>query len=703
MTKKQKIEITLPECGIFIGSGVYPSAKDYFLSALYAHMAWQGQRDKPLDILDKIISDNQGNLAQYWGVPRGTSPAVVAEWIYALDEIGIIVPEPDFEKGTNIQVSKCQEIKDNADRLGAGAVRFVKEAAKRGIYTAFIYTSATDEWAAKLKDLGNNYLGYDFGERFNFKRDIPGKDPKTLTRKDIGDYLVEQVREHCDERHEKGWGNIMATSSNFCIDYEMLGNADIPLIEDFAFSHLSMSSALSRGLYRQHDLPLWGSHLAHEHYSWIPYSNPCKFPLFRASMYQKYMAGSKIIINESGNWFVEGTLVEDSPKHEFPYVPLRRDEVSWNTEGKDPMVFAPYIEEARKHYHKINYGSDICRQYRKEISDFYDYVKENGTPEGQPESTVAVIKGNYDLSGHRHLPTASAADQSWDAVRAAYYPLHPILGENKNLFLSGTPYGMVDIVSFAQDQITAENLNANYKALVYSGWNTCSDKQYGIIKQYVEAGGTLFISLPHLSTKIALNDMDFTVDDLVNGGDFSDLCGVKVKGKGKHFYWATAPRGTDELGFKFPRRFGVMNGTMGDLEITDPDIDVLIVDDENAFPMLIRRKCGKGTVYFLNSWQYPGEINHDNGPGSTNDSPGMVGMIYRHIANLNRGEVWITDDGQKPGKESEYVSYSYFPKGGEICLLNVDFSNPHAFSLHHNDQEQRIELKPGEFKVIQTR
>jgi hypothetical protein len=44
----------------------------------------------------------------------------------------------------------------------------------------------------------------------------------------------------------------------------------------------------------------------------------------------KYMSGCKIIINESGNWFVEASLCEDSPKFEFPRVPLTTEEVKWN-------------------------------------------------------------------------------------------------------------------------------------------------------------------------------------------------------------------------------------------------------------------------------------------------------------------------------------------------------------------------------------
>ena len=521
---------------MFVGTGIYPSGKDYLLATLHGHLTWQGQSDRPLEMIEKIVRDNQGNLAQFWGYARGTSPAVIAEWIYALDEIGINVPEPDWKNGTYLQVSKCQEIKDHPERLGSGILRFAKAAAQKGIYTACIYTDAHPQWSARLKELGDYYLGYDFGECFSFRIDdesIKDKDLSKVTLGELADDLVERVRVHVDERRATGWGNIMATSANFYIDYEILGGAVIPLLEDFAFSHLNIASALSRGLYRQHDLPVWGSHMAHEHYSWIPNSSEYKFFLLKAAMYQKYMSGCKMIINESGSWFVEACLCEDSPKHEFPRIPLKPDEVAWNGE-KNPMAFAPYIEEARKHYHKINYDSPTCRAYRKEISDFYDFVKANGTPAGQPESTLAVIKGNNDLCGDNFNPNRaiggaySLADinpawfegvpeRGWEIVKKVFYPLPPVIEPYQNAFLSGTPFGMVDIVSFAQDKIDASFLNANYKSLLFSGWNTSSSKQYEILKSYVFNGGILFVSIPHLSTNSTRNYGNYGIEELVNG------------------------------------------------------------------------------------------------------------------------------------------------------------------------------------------
>ncbi len=713
------LNIKLPECGLFLGSGIYPTSGGYLLCTLFAHQSWIAEFNTPQQMIDRIVKDNQGNLAQFWGAARGYAPCTYANWLYALDEIGIDVPLPDWENKTNLRWQDCEAIQQHADRKGAGILRFINAAAKQGIYTALIYTDAHEHWSRQFQDAGEHYLGYDFGERFTFRFEeaaLKGKPLETITLDWLADDLIDRVKKHVDIRHATGWGNVMATSINFYIDYEIVAGADIPVIEDFAFSHLNFSSALSRGLYRQFDLPLWGSHLAHEHYSWIPLSHPRKFDLFKASMYLKYMAGCKMIINESGNWHVEGSLCEDSPKFNTPRVPLQ-GKVNW---GGNPMAdFSPYIEAAREHFPQIGYDSPVCKSYRKEISDFYDFVKANGTPAGQPESTIALAKGNYDLSGHRFAPNApvggayaladanpawleGAPEYGWEIVKKVFFPLKPVLEPQPNRFLSGTPFGMADIVTFAKDQIDAGFLSANYKALLFSGWNTASDKQYEILKTYVAQGGTLFLAIPHLSKNVTRNYASYGVDELVNQGDFSELCGVKVKGRGQRIYWATAPDGSSELGFRFPRRFGIIGACLGNIEITDPHAEVLVVDDEQAAPVVIRRKLGQGWVYFLNTWAYPGSVNTDEGPGAVANSYGLIGTIYRHIASRCRGKVWITDDGREPAGECEYITFSYFPEAGTICLYNIDAKKPHPIHLHHFGKCESIEVQPGEFRMIQT-
>lgn len=716
---QKRLPVKLPACGMFVGTGIMNSVPDYLVCSGRTHTTWVPQLYSPVELLDKILEDNQGNLVQYWGFSGGQSPVTFARH-YALEDIGLVPPIPDWESGQNLKITDWVNPADYKARNGAGVLKLIREARTRGLAIALLYTESAPEWSRQFQEAGGElYFGYDFGERFTFNLDekhLKGGALDSVTLRTLADDLMARVGEHVSARHATGWGNVAATSSNFHLDYEVAAGADIPMTEDFAFKHLNVSSALSRGLVRQYNLPLWGAHLAHEHYSWIPYASKHKFPLLRAAMYQKYLTGAKAIINESGGWYLEAQLVTDSPMFETPRVEMGP------IHNRDPYVIAPFVEEARQTYHKINYHSPVARSYRKEISDFYDFVKANGTPEGQPETTVALIKGNLDLGGASYHPNDAIAgmftlaernphwfngqpERGWDIAFRVFYPKPPVLAPWQNHFLSGSPYGQVDITSFANDAVDAGFLSAHYKALLFTGWNTASDKQYAELLRFVQAGGTLFVSLPHLSTNATRNYASFGVEELVHGGDFSDLCGVKVKGRGRRFYWATSPdyegrHGKGELGFEFPRRFGTLQVCMGDIEITDSGIETLAVDDEEMAPVLLRRRCGQGTVYFLNTWAYPGATDADFGPGATVDSPGLAGYVYRHIARQNRPSVWISDDRQDAGAECAFINYSHFPKDGTVCLHNIDFDHPHRFFLHAEEKVLPLEVAPGEFRRL---
>lgn len=689
------------------------SKADYLVGTGLMHTTWVPQLFTPMELLDKILEDNQGNFVQYWGFSGGIGPVTFARH-HAMEEIGMIPPEPDWENRKNLAISDWVNREDYKERSGAGVLKLIEAAAEKGLYIALLYTESHPQWSRQFIGAGGKYyLGYDFGERFTFRLEeehLSGS-LENVTLKTLADDLMKRVHEHVEERHATGWGNVTATSGNFYLDYEIAAGADIPMTEDFCMP-FNISSALSRGLYRQYDLPIWGSHLAHEHYSWIPYASEFKFPLLRAAMYQKYMTGSKVVLNESGGWYLEAALVTDSPMFETPRLEGRHNR-------RDPYLGAPYVSEARKTYDKINYHSPTAKKYRQEVSDFYDYVKAHGTPQGQPETTLAAIKGNLDLGGSRHSANGAIAgmftladrdprwfsgqpERGWNIFSEVFYPLPPVLAPWPNRFLSGSPFGQVDITSFANDNVDANFLIAHYKALVFTGWNTCSEKQYTELCRYVEKGGILFVSIPHLSTNITRDYGTFGVEELVRGGDFSKLCGVKVKGKGKRFYWATTPDKKGELGFDFPRRFGILMVCMGDLEITNPAVEVLATDDEDFLPVVLRHRLGQGEVYFLNTWAYPGATDQDYGPGAEIDSPGLVGYIYRYIARRTRGRVWISDDGEDAGSGCKFISFSYFPEAGKICLHNIDFKRSHSCVLHHFDAIEPIELAPGEFRVLET-
>ncbi len=725
-------KIKLPPEGIFVGSGIYPTETDTLLCTMRGHYGWQCQYFSVIEHLDRVVEENQGNLVQLWGIPRGFTPRLIGEWIYDLADVGVDIPDPDWDTLTHLSVDE-PEYKElfakYESRMGAGFYRFLMEAKKRGLYTTLIYTDAKHEWIRRMVDEGGQYyLGYDFGEKFsdslNGTERLLALCPDGVPHLAIfADHLRDAVQSFAAQRHRDGWKFVMATSSEFHIDYEVAGGADMPVIEDFAFASLNLASAISRGLYRQHELPLWGSHLAHEHYDWQPDSAPHRYDTLRAAFYLKYMAGSKMIINESGNWFVEHTLSPDSPRLQMPQEASETlGVIGWGDARRivtnEPEKMVPYIHQARPYYGMVDARSPVCQSYRRVISDFWNFVKANGTPEGQPETTVALAKGNLDLTSARYnhgyaicglydvaLQNGNwfqgAPERGWKLARDVFFPEVPVTAPYVNIHLSGTPYGQVDVVSFAYDEITPEFLLSHYKALLFTGWNTSSETQYRILCDYVAGGGTLFISIPQLSTDDTRN-FAYTTDTLVHGGDFSELCGVRVLARGENIYWSMIPRSSHALGEAYPRRFGILGVPLGQLEITDPAIEVCITDDETDRPVLLCHRYGKGKCYFLNTWTYPGACDLDEGPGATMHSGGMIGTIFRAIAHESRGHVYITDDGTSPGDVCRYVSFSYFPDGGKICLFNIDFEAEKTFWLHQFGVREKITLAPGEFRMLDT-
>ena len=707
--------IKLPGCGAFVGSPVYLFRGDYiFQTSGKYYTSWVSEDHDAAWYIARHVKDNQGNLVVVWDGGASTQALkAMAEWM-ALEELCPGIPKPNWAEKKYLAPADWELIGKHPERLGAGLVKMVGQAVELGLYSYAIYADAAPCQLERLRKHDARFLGCNIGEKFSFRLD--GDENAALGTKPEFDLkvlsanFIESVRGCVKERLESGWNRVMTTSASFHLDYEVIGGITVPVVEDFAFQHLNIASAQARGLLKQFALPLWGTNLAHEHYSWQPYSSKYKFPMLTHALRLKYMSGCKILLLESGNWWQQSDHVEDTPMHDVPKLDLGNIHIT------DPHLGAPHVEEARKHYPNLNYKSSVCRKYRKTMSDFYNYVKGNGTPDGQPEVRVAAIKGNLDLASQDFNPNAAVAgacvfaekdprwfestpERSWNIFKKVFYPRGKTMGEFLNPFFSGTPYGMTDIVSFAAEP-DAPFLSKNYKALLFTGWNSASAAQYTALLAYVKAGGTLFLSIPHLSTNSKRNYLDYGAEELVEGGDFTELCGVRVKKRGRQFYWATL-RGADNMfGFPRPRKFGVFASHMGELEITGKP-EVVAVEDEDFRPLLFLNKLGKGRVYFLNTWEYPGAMENNDGPGATYGSLGFIGELFRRIALDTRGAVHITDDGLAPGRECAYIAYSHFPSCGKTYLLNNDFDKSHTVLLHRGKRLDKIRLKASAFLALQ--
>ena len=668
----------LPKEGLFFGSASYGGAKyekDHlgFSYTGHAHCRWSDAGPDAFEQVRLTAEENLGNVLQFW-------------------------------------------------QGGELLADLVEATAKHGIYAMNIYSNAKEPEVKRIAATGRTWLGHDSGESFHWsERDCDGIAEPTL--KDVADGFMRRVNKYVNARHAAGWGNVLSTGADFSMDYQVMAGIDIPCTEDMPFRNLLLSSALERGIARQYNLSMWGSHNAHEWNAFMPFANPLRMELLFAGFQLKYMTGAKVIINESGNWTVQSVLCEDSPHHRMPHVQVGKPGIH----GATKEELAPFMAEARKTAHLIGYDSEWCRAYRREMSRFWDFVKAHPAPKGQPQATFAIAKGNFDLCSEnvkQALPIGGAQriaernvnwfpgapEASWELVKDAFFPRPAeILAPNRNFYLAGSPYGLCDLASFAYDNTSAEFLLKHYKAVMFAGWNTCSKKQYAILRDYVKGGGRLVIAIPHLSCDVTRKYQTFTKDDLVNGGDFSELCGLKVKGMTDRIWWATAAEPDRNkvncLGIRWPRRYGIMGMKLGDLEFTGPksDYEFLAVDDEEAKPVIVRCKSGKGEVFFVNTWCYPSVANADEGAGEYIGSDGLMTTLYKYVASISRGDVYMASakGGDLPDKECEYVICSYFPDEKKVYLKNIDFTHPHTFRLSAFGKWQYVTLDPKEMKIIE--
>ncbi len=711
-------KIELPPCGMYIGVPVYLDRGDYiFQTTGPFYTSWVSEDHDPEWYLDKIIEDNQGNVAVLWDGGASKVQLKSKAYLMDLEGAGISVPEPDWEKGEYLvpeDFAPCQKLEK--ERMGAGFYKFVKEAEKRGLYTYSIYTDAMPEWTEKIVS-SPMFLGYNAGEAFSFgsgfcKTAVEAGEKFTL--KDAAEAFGNNIKEYFRVRKENGWDRFFVTSGSFHLDFEIAsgGNSIIPHMEGFAFRHLNFGMSLCRGIYKQCDLPLWGCYMAHEHYAFMPYGSPLRSMMLDAAYYLAYLNGSKISIQECGSWWQQSDHVPDTKMHDVPKFDAGAIFIN------KPKDYRHLVPEARKHYQNIGYNSDPCREYRRSVSDFYNYVKENGTPDGQPEVNFAVLKGRYDFCSGDFSPNypvagagamadrnaawfESTPEYGWRIFQEAVLPLNDSFGDYKNLFFSGTPYGLCDIAGLAPG-VTAEYLLKNYKAIMFTGWNSAVEEDYQLLVDYVKGGGLLFISIPHLSKNLTRNFVSYGVDELVNGGDFTELAGVKLKGRGRTFFWSLCRDENRITDYTWNQRYGVCGTHLGELEVTG-EIEPILVDDEQFIPFLFRHRCGKGEVFFLNSWEYPGAYSgtYDWAPGSRVSEGGATGEIYKYLAKRSRGTAYITDDGvDAVGENCRKITFSYFPSTDKVYVMNCDFASPRTFFLHWKGEARKITLNPAEFKVI---
>lgn len=354
------------------------------------------------------------------------------------------------------------------------------------------------------------------------------------------------------------------------LDYA--GGADIVLAE-VNTGHVGLLLAESRGAHRTVGGDFFGAHVA---------GGCIKFPvlqdaerLYQTTLHACYLHGVRLVYDE------ESALAEI---HGKPY----------------------------------SFSSRFCRGRRALLARYNEFVSLHGHP-GTPAVGLALVNGRFEcppphgervwnhFCGEDDTWKPGEPEAGWDLIDVllpgVWKPPSPQNWKKLRFWHAGTPFGQFDIICSE----TSLRAMKQYRSIVFPGWNSMNRTLYRKLVSYVRSGGTLFMSLPQLSTRV---DREFLEDaenpKLVNDGDLAELFGIRIPRKRLRGSARTAkvvfaagngllPGGRT---FRLSRPVACAGAR---LTTARP-----LARTASGQPVLVENRIGKGTARLLLTNEYPG-------------------------------------------------------------------------------------------------
>ncbi|MBE6367620.1 MAG: hypothetical protein E7052_06910 [Lentisphaerae bacterium] len=385
---------------------------------------------------------------------------------------------------------------------------------------------------------------------------------------------------------------------------------------------------------------VWGVHIAIQHPMQPYYEN--HLGQYYLSLFQPWMMGANMIYEEDSLFCM-----------------FKEERQAWDdklTKGKRDMTreFFRFVKTHPRSGRPVRKIAFIEGRY---AAPFNGFICDS---EQTPDYSVWGLFGKNDPAwGHRQ---PEKCRQLLDVLMpgACTHPLRQDFTKRR-FFFSGTPYGDFDEIPA---EAAAEYMQ-NYSLLLHLGWNTMIREDYDKLHSYVENGGTLIIALPQFSQHTR---RDFLLDmeelNLWNNGDLSELCGVKVRGKGEIFsgMWNCA----DRMDYPEPDLSAIPSSSseedgschLAEIELTGGEAAVW--DSFTGKPLIVRHQLGRGTVYLLTAYAYPGHEKLQKF---------MASFIAYH-ASKHLPECYISDHSKEVFWNMWQVSSSV----RRLMLLNTDWS-----------------------------
>ena len=327
----------------------------------------------------------------------------------------------------------------------------------------------------------------------------------------------------------------------------------------------------------------------------------------------------------------------------------------------------------------------LTKGKRDMTRDFLRFAKTHPR-KGKPKRTIAFLEGRYaaPFNGFICGPEQDSHYSVWgkfgnnsptwghgqpekcrqllDVLMpgACTHPLRQRFDMRRFMF-SGTPYGDFDQVPI---EAQIEYLK-QYRLLLNIGWHTMISEDYEKIKKFVSDGGVLFTGIPQFSMHIKRDFLSNMNDlNLWNNGDLSELCGVIISGPGQEFsgQWNSAFREKfiEPKLSRVPSDSIVEDGDCRLARIESNGADVVAWDYDTGLPLVTCNKFGKGRVYLLCAWAYPGHESLNS----------IVSSFMASLCEKYRDD-WFIED---PSREVFWNSWREGDGYGKIMLLNTDWS-----------------------------
>ena len=462
--------------------------------------------------------------------------------------------------------------------------------------------------------------------------------------------------------HRKSSGNtpLIIIDPSLLSSYSLEAGIDRVCLEVMCTDPNLMFSVL-RGASRAYQRENFGAHIAMTCYGGVK-MDELWFSRWKTSLYFSYISGADPIYAERGHWRISCLSCND-----------------YSFEDKE------------------------CERFRKILREFYHFCQSHPRPEKGPKVKIAVIQGNLDGdAGFWNTQVWGQNGKHWQHSSPEYGWDYFDCFFSKEKWFNNThtggidfsgnpPYGQIDIVPAN----TSLKILNNYSCLIFLGWNTMTEEIYERLKNYVKRGGHLFMAIPHLSTGIRREE------DLIlyNNGDYRDLFGVKVEGKGKVLDAGMKIVSDSSLpSYSFPNWTLnsdpiFLNGPIKSAQVKVSTARIIARMSftfnekvkEMGPPILIENALGKGKAFLLTSWDYPGA---------------------RELELFMKDIIRVISTGEQAEdiklESNDGVRYAVYEENGlkTIYLLNTNSGLSQQVNLYLGDKTFPLQIPANELRIV---